>query len=137
MFCAKCRRFWSETIARAQIPDIITTCKDVQWSSYETVLHSSLRELKFTSDSHCILCRIIYHTPTEYEHGRLLQKPYEPIDVVLEIDPTKGPHPVLSVTFQEALSGSVRVAKRMVAACGGLLDDSECIRYFWESSNGR
>jgi hypothetical protein len=127
MFCAKCQRFWSEAVARAQVPGLIASCEDIRWSSYEANLHSNLRELKLASDSRCILCRIIYHTPTEFEHERLLRDDYEPLHIVLNIDPSKGPHPVLSVTFREISGNGTRIPKRMVAACGGLLNDGACI----------
>ncbi|KZM26127.1 hypothetical protein ST47_g2721 [Ascochyta rabiei] len=111
MFCNKCQLFWSGALAQAQVPELITTCGDVQWSKYEVVLHSNLRELKLASASRCILCRIVHHTPTVYEHNQLLQDDTELLDVVLDIDPTKGPHPVLSVTFRETLGQSIRVPR--------------------------
>lgn len=122
MFCTKCQHFWGEAIAHAELPDRITRCEDILWSSYETVLHSNLRELKLGSNLRCILCRIIFNTPTELEAKHLSREDTEPLDIVLDIDPTKGPHPVLSVIFREASSDAVRIPKRMVAACSGLLN---------------
>ncbi|KAF9697948.1 hypothetical protein EKO04_004491 [Ascochyta lentis] len=127
MFCIKCQQFWNDAVTQAQIPDLITTCEDVCWSKYEVVLHGNLRELKQASAARCILCRIVYHTPSVYEHEHSLRDDTEPLDIVLDIDPTKGPHPVLSVTFRDTLGGSIRVPKRMIAACGGLLNDENTV----------
>lgn len=69
------------------------------------------------------MCRIIWSTPTKFEHQAVLLDRTEPLNIVLDIDPSKGPHPVLSVTFQEVSSGAIRVPKRMVAACGGILQN--------------
>jgi hypothetical protein len=123
MFCAKCQHFWNEAIARAEISGRITKCEDIHWTTYEAILHHNLRELKLASDLRCILCRIIYNTPTEFEYKHIFNGDGEPIDIVLDVDPSKGPHPVLSVTFREAFSDGVRIPKRVVAACGGLFDE--------------
>lgn len=128
MFCSRCQQFWNEAIAKAEIPDYITRCEDVLWAEYEIVLHSTLRELKLASDLGCILCRIIFNTPTGFEHGQLLSNDTEALSILLDIDPTKGPHPVLSVTFREASGDGIRIPKRMVAACGGLLRNGKHLK---------
>lgn len=135
MFCTRCQHFWSEAIARTNLPGYIVSCEDVRWAKHETVLHPNLRDLKLGSDSRCILCRIILSTPTELEHQRLLQDDNEPLRIVLEIDASKGSHPVLSVTFQEISSNAARIPKRTVAAYGGLLENGSCVSRFRNASD--
>jgi hypothetical protein len=57
----------------------------------------------------------------------LLNDQDEPIDIALVLDPNNGPHPVLSVEFREGngIANSIRIAKRMIASCSGLLTDGE------------
>ena len=124
MFCDTCQTFWKEAFSHAQIPQLITKCEDIKWSKHEKVLHHNLRELKHASDTGCPICRAILFTPTEYETADLLADQDEAINIVLDIDPSRGPHPVLSASFMEVGDGKVaRIPKRMLAACGGLLTD--------------
>jgi hypothetical protein len=123
MFCDQCQLFWKEAIAKAKIPEVIKTCEDVRWVAYELVLHRSVRALKRASELGCRTCRIAFSIPTSYEHDILLHDQDEPIDVMLSIDPDKGPHPSLLVEFREATGGGIRILKRMVAICNGLLCD--------------
>lgn len=127
MFCKQCQGFWAEAIAKADIPKIVESCQDVRWSPHTATLHHSVRQLKQSSELRCRLCRIICSTPTKWEHESLLKNQDEPIDVVLVLDPNNGPHPVLSVEFREGngIGGGVRVARRMVASCSGLLTDGK------------
>jgi hypothetical protein len=123
MFCDQCQLFWKEAIAKAKISELIQTCEDVHWAAYELVLHRSVRALKRASELRCRICRIAFSTPTSYEHNTLLVDQDEAIDIVLSIDPEKGPHPALLVEFREAAGGGIRILKRMVAICNGLLHD--------------
>lgn len=127
MFCHQCQLFWESVISLVQVSGPIRSCEDVRWTRYETVLHRSMRELKHSSDHRCPICRAILYTPTRYEHDSLLANDDEPLDIVLDIDPNKGPHPVLSVTFFAANSAEkvARVPKRILAAVGGLITDGE------------
>ncbi|KAF1850201.1 HET-domain-containing protein [Cucurbitaria berberidis CBS 394.84] len=123
MFCNQCQAFWHETFSKAKIPQAIHSCEDVHWEYHETTLHNSIRDLKQASDLRCRLCRIIYFTPTDHEHETLLKDVDEPLSIVLTIDPSKGPHPVLSAEFREKSGDGARISKRMVASCSGLLSD--------------
>jgi hypothetical protein len=127
MFCKQCQIFWAETIAKADIPKIIESCQDVRWSPHTSTLHRSIRQLKQSSELRCRLCRIICSSPTAWEHESLLNDQDEPIDIALVLDPNNGPHPVLSVEFREGngIANSIRIAKRMIASCSGLLTDGE------------
>lgn len=128
MFCTKCQQFWNEAIKRAEVPERITKCEDVRWSSFSLILHSSLRDLKVASDLRCILCRIIYHTPSELEHEHFLRDHDECLDVLLDIDPDRGPHPILSVTYREPSGDRVRVPRRTIAVCGGVISNGKYCR---------
>lgn len=125
LFCTKCQHFWSEAISQAKIPHRVTRCEDIYWLNHEVVLHASLHELKLASDSRCILCCIIFNTPTKFEHERLFRDRDEPLKIVLDIDPSKGPYPVLSVALLEASGDGIRIPQRILTACGGLLENCE------------
>jgi hypothetical protein len=127
MFCKQCRIFWAEAIAKADIPKVIENCQDVRWLPHTSTLHHSIRQLGQSSKLRCRLCRIIYSSPTTWEHETLLKDQDEPIDVVLKLDPNNGPHPVLSVEFRKGngITNGSRIAKRMIASCNGLLTDGE------------
>ncbi|KAF2825337.1 HET-domain-containing protein [Ophiobolus disseminans] len=117
MFCDRCQHFWKEAIKKAQIADVIKNSEDVHWATHETILHRTIGDLKRASGHRCRLCRVIYSTPTQYEHETLLKDHDEAIDVILDINPNNGPHPVLSVQFRAANGGNVKISKRMVASC--------------------
>jgi hypothetical protein len=127
MFCEQCQRFWQEAISKAEVPQSISRCEDVKWTYHETVLHRDVLELKHTSDLRCRLCRIIHSTPTDYEHETLLKDVDEPVDVVLSLDPNKGPHPVLSVEFCGPEAHGIKISKRLVASCSGILNERESL----------
>ncbi|KAF2691693.1 HET-domain-containing protein [Lentithecium fluviatile CBS 122367] len=86
-----------------------------------------MRELKSSSDLRCPLCRAILSTPIHYEKDTLLADDDEPLGIVLDIDPSKGPRPVLSVTFYAVANAQrvARIPRRMVAACESLLEDDD------------
>lgn len=77
------------------------------------------------------ICRAILFTPTTWEKESLLAHDYDPLDIVLDIDPGEGPHPVLSASFWDAgtfgVSTAARIPKRMLAACAGLISDRESL----------
>jgi hypothetical protein len=125
MFCDRCQIFWDESKAKARVPQVVETCEDIRWVAHEVILHRSIGALKRSSDLRCRLCRIIFSTPTTHEHATLLKDHQEAIDVVLSIDPNKGPHPVLLAEFREGNGEGIRILGRMVASCSGLLADSE------------
>jgi hypothetical protein len=126
MFCTKCQQFWNEAIARANKLDQVATCQDVKWLHHEVILHNNLRELDTASDSNCAICRIIWHVSTEKETYLPFRRSVEPIHVTIDIDPTRGPHPVLSVTIHVPSRNLTIVPKRTIAICGGLLNDGMC-----------
>lgn len=127
MFCNRCHQFWSLAISKARVPDVIKTSEDVLWAPHEITLHQTIRNLKSASDQRCRLCRIIYSTPTQYEHQTLLQDHGETILVVLKINSNSGVNPVLSAEFREASGTGVRIAERMVASCSGVLTDGKAL----------
>lgn len=129
MFCNRCQEFWGEALSRAEIPQIVNSCEDVRWNHHEIVLHQSIRDLKAASDLRCRLCRIIYSTPTEYEHEKLLKDVDEPFDVVLSLNTANGPHPVLMAEFQAKSENGTKpiIPKRWVASCSGLLSDGKLL----------
>jgi hypothetical protein len=125
MFCERCQDFWTIVISKADVPDVVESCKDIHWAAHETTLHRSIRELKRASELCCRLCRIIYSTPTAHEHETLLKYQDEPIDIVLNINTNNGPLPTLSAEFREIGNTGVRIPKRMIASCSGLLNDGK------------
>lgn len=125
MFCDICQLFWHEALSKAEILPSVESCTDVHWKYHESVLHDNIRSLKRASDLRCRLCRIIHSTPTDYEHETQLKDQDEPLEIVLSIDPNKGPHPVLSVEFREPNDKQIRIPKRWVASCSGLLRDGQ------------
>lgn len=94
------------------------------------MLHRTVGSLKHASDLRCRLCRIIYHTPTEYEHSTLLHDEDEPLEIVLHIDPSKGTYPVLSVEFCDVEANVTKIPRRTVASCSGLLNDGKLVQSF-------
>ncbi|KAH7074194.1 heterokaryon incompatibility protein-domain-containing protein [Paraphoma chrysanthemicola] len=134
MFCDRCQTFWDEAIAKAVVPNAITSCEDIRWAAHEVVLHRSIGALKRSSDAPCRLCRIIFSTPTSYEHSTILQNHDESIDVVLKIDPNKGPHPVLSAGFRKGNSNDMLIMARMVGSCSGLLKDDDLATSLYRSA---
>lgn len=142
MFCSQCQVFWQDVSSKAGIPQIVTSYEDITWKQHETILHHKIRDLKGASDMRCRICRIIYHTPTEYEHESLLKDIDEQLDVVLYFETSKGKYPVVSVEFREP-SGAIRISKRTVASCSGLLTDGESfqgspgVANLFVSSSGR
>jgi hypothetical protein len=127
MFCKRCQDFWAEAIAIAHVPKIIESCQNVRWLPHTSTLHHSIRQLRQSFELRCRLCRIISTTPTTWEYESLLKDQDEPIDIILVLDPNNGPHPVLSVEFREGngIARGIRIAKRMVASCSGLLTEGE------------
>jgi hypothetical protein len=125
MFCTKCQLFWQSCISTANIPATLITCKDIRWTRYETVLHCSVAQLSQASRLGCPICRAILSTPTIYERETLLADVDEHLDIILELDPDRGPHPAILATFREANQESVRLPKRMIAGCAGLLQDGK------------
>ncbi|KAF2848670.1 HET-domain-containing protein [Plenodomus tracheiphilus IPT5] len=125
MFCEKCSSFLELVTTAATVPKTVESCEDIQWPYHKAVHHRTLHDLKRASDQYCHLCRIIYNTPSEWERDSLLKDVFEPLDVVLYFDASNGKYPVFSVEFREAASNSVRISKRMVASCSGLLEDHE------------
>lgn len=129
MFCDKCEAFWKTVINNANIPANITSSSDIHWAPHETVLHTCMRELKHSSDLKCILCRCIFASPTEFELPELLRDENAKLNVVVEFDTDRRPKPVLSVTFiepdEKGLEDAVRIPKRMLAVCSGVLTDGE------------
>ncbi len=125
MFCDQCQAFWQEALSKAQIPEVVNSCQDVRWEYCETILHPNVSSLKRASDLCCRLCRIIYSTPTEWEYIDYISDLEEPLNIVLIIDPSKGPHPVLLTEFKEVSGNGARISKRMVASCSGLLNDGK------------
>ena len=130
MFCDKCQLFWQEAISKADVPATVTSCEDVHWQRFEMVLHRSMRELKRASELRCPICRAILHEPTKWEHENLLANEDEAIDIVLDLNPNQGPHPMLSASFCEKLEKNIpaRIPKRTLAVCAGLLADGEQIQ---------
>lgn len=124
MFCSKCQHFWNAAVERAVVSDHGERTEDIRWSGFRCILYHKLRDLKLASDSRCILCRIVYHTPSELEHEHFLRDHDESLDVLLELDAGQGLYPTLFVTFCEPSGGMARVPRRMIAVCGGLLSDS-------------
>ncbi|KAJ8118954.1 hypothetical protein OPT61_g166 [Boeremia exigua] len=121
MFCERCQSFWVGALAKAQIPEKTSRAEDIIWAQYETILHTSIRDLKSASDSRCRICRIIYFSPADFEHASLLKNHDEQIHVVLTLNPAEGPLPLLHVEFREATTAGVRIPKRLVASCSGIL----------------
>lgn len=126
MFCSQCQLFWQTSISISQILPPLTSCEDVQWARHETILHRSVSELKRASSHGCPICRAILHSPASYERSTLLANEDNPLNIVLEIDPNRGPHPVISISFRASNGDAkMRIPKRMIAACAGLLNDGE------------
>lgn len=125
MFCDHCEQFLSETFSKAKIPDVIHVFQDIGWASHEKVIHHTLRDLKRASDLQCRLCRIICSLPTKYDWAGPLNNDDEALDIVLNIDLSRGPFPVITVEFLEASGRGVKFSKRTVASCSGLLDDGK------------
>lgn len=125
MFCDHCQSFWSEALARATIPDKIEKPEDIAWTTYEQILHTSVRELNHASDGRCQICRLIYNSPTQYEHTALLKNEDELLDIVLVISSPSDTPPLLQVEFREASTSQARIPKRMLASCNGFLGGRE------------
>ena len=123
MFCHQCKAFWKEAVSKTEAPDVLQSCEDVHWQYHEKVIHQNVRALKRESDHGCHICRIVYATPTSHERQTLLKDHNEPLSIVLILDPSKGPHPILLAEFREAPSDAVRIPRRIVACCSGLLED--------------
>ncbi|KAI8931744.1 hypothetical protein NX059_011385 [Plenodomus lindquistii] len=123
MFCEKCSSFLNNVASTAKVPEPLQSCEQIQWKYHEAVLHHTIHNLKRASDLRCQLCRIIYRSPTQWERESLLKDPFEPLDIVLRFDPSKGKYPVLTAEFREVGSDKARISKRMVASCSGLLED--------------
>lgn len=90
-----------------------------------------MRELKHSSDSGCSICRAILFTPTRYERDGILADDNESLDILLELDPNNGPHPVLYAAFYVAhgVDRVARIPKRMIASCADVITDGECPFY--------
>jgi hypothetical protein len=127
MFCNKCQEFWKDAIAKATVPEAISKSAEVQWAQYEVTLHSSMSELKSSSNFGCKFCRSIYTSPTKWELEDLLAKEEE-IHIILELKSSQGP-PVISSTFiepsVEGKAPKIRIPKRMLASGASLLTDGK------------
>lgn len=123
MFCDQCQAFWNEALSKAKIPPVVNACQDIHWEFHDKVIYHNTRELKRGSDLQCRICRIIYSLPTKYDWAGPLKDENDPLDIVLSIDPSRGPYPVITVEFREASGKGTKLPKRSVASCTGLLDD--------------
>jgi hypothetical protein len=121
MFCARCQSFWTEALAKATIPEKIEKPEDIVWTTHEQTLHTSTREIKHASDGRCRICRLIYTSPTQYEHTTLLKDEDEYLHIVLTISSSLGSLPILQVEFREASTSEARIPKRILASCVGFL----------------
>jgi hypothetical protein len=128
MFCDKCQEFWKAAISKVEVAETISSSTDIHWQHYEVALHSSMRELKSSSDLGCIICRVIFASPTKWELEGLLANDEEQVNIVLEIEPSQGP-PVLAATFFEPSiddkEPEIRLPKRMLASGAALLTDGK------------
>lgn len=125
MFCDRCQSFWFEALARATIPDKVEKPEDIAWTTYEQILHTSVRELKHASDGRCQICRLIYNSPTECEHTTLLKDEDEHLYIVLTVSSPSGTPPLLQVEFRQASTSQAWIPKRMLASCNGFLGTGE------------
>jgi hypothetical protein len=121
MFCGRCQIFWSEALAKATIPKKIERPEDIFWTTYATVLHNSIGELEQASNLRCRTCRLINSSPTEYEYATLLKNHSEPLHIVLAINAAQSPLPILQVEFRDAVNDAVRIPRRLIASCSGML----------------
>ena len=125
MFCDKCQSFWHDALSKAKIPTTVSNCEEISWARHEAIIHDKISSLEAASDLSCRLCRLVYSTPTDHEHKSLLSDIEAPLHVVLSIDPSRGPLPVLTAEFKEPSGGPSRISRRTVAACSGILNDGE------------
>ncbi|KAF2643257.1 HET-domain-containing protein [Massarina eburnea CBS 473.64] len=127
MFCQKCQQFWKAIASTSKIPEAIESCKDIEWTRYETVLHHSIRELEQSSNARCPICRAIQNSPTIYERQAVFSAHDELLDIVLYLETDRGPQPMLCVAFWEAgkVEKVARLPKQMIAACSGPVKDDD------------
>lgn len=91
------------------------------WVQHETILHTNIQELEKASATCCRICRLIFSSPTEYERPALFEAGYKAIHVIITLEPGQGSLPLLHVEFREGASGVVRIPRRLLASCSGLL----------------
>ncbi|KAF3050800.1 hypothetical protein E8E11_000735 [Didymella keratinophila] len=101
--------------------------EDIVWTTHGQILHTSIRQLKRASDGRCRICRLVFTSPTQYEHATLLKDKDEHMHIVLTISTSPGTLPLLQVEFREASTSQARIPKRTLASCIGFLGGGKTI----------